>query len=312
MFAVIGCGYWGFNHIRVLHSRKLLKYVYDINSKLLGQYINSYDLEKKSFMQILKDEKVKVVIIATESDSHLKLIKKCMSFNKVILVEKPIVSKLTELLELKKLIKNYKNSIYVGHLMTCHNSIIYLKNNLNKLIKKYGKINSIETNRCNFGKIRKKENSLISFIPHDLSIISYILNSNQFKNKNNFYQYQRFKKNYDKGTLFFDIKNIKCICNYSWISLIKKRELTIYFEKAVLIFDDLKPIDEKIQIFKSNKDLIYSKREQISSIKIIAKKFSEPLNSQLDIILNNLKNKSEYDHRIDLNKSLKIYEFLLK
>lgn len=311
MFAVIGCGYWGSNHIRLLKSRSLLKYVYDINQKLQVEVSNLYNLQIKSLEEILLDNTIKFIVISTDSNSHYSLILKCLSKNKNVLVEKPLVTNISELISLKKILNSNKNKVYVGHLLTFHESVEYIQENLKLLIRKYGSIKSIETNRMNFGKIRKNESALISFIPHDLSIVSHILQSDKFSDRLNKFQYQKNIRDFDKGSLFYKLNGIDCVSNYSWISIQKKRELIIYFKKAILIFDDLMPIDEKIKIFSSKKDIIYSKKEDINSNEIFVQRKTEPLENQLNYIINNHSKKNKND-RISFKNTYKIYEFLLK
>lgn len=57
----------------------------------------------------------------------------------------------------------------VGHLLKYHPAFVALK----KLVMsgELGRVNYIYSNRLNFGKIRREENILWSFAPHDISMI---------------------------------------------------------------------------------------------------------------------------------------------
>ena len=57
----------------------------------------------------------------------------------------------------------------VGHLLWYHPAVLKLK----KLVEdgELGRIEYIYSNRLNLGKIRREENILWSFAPHDISVI---------------------------------------------------------------------------------------------------------------------------------------------
>ena len=62
----------------------------------------------------------------------------------------------------------------VGHILMYHPAMVKLK----ELITSgaLGKIYYIYSNRLNLGKVRKEENILWSFAPHDISIVTMLLN----------------------------------------------------------------------------------------------------------------------------------------
>lgn len=57
---------------------------------------------------------VDIIVIATPPNSHLDLIKKSIAANKHILIEKPAVGSLSELLEIQTLLKNYDKTVMVA------------------------------------------------------------------------------------------------------------------------------------------------------------------------------------------------------
>ena len=63
----------------------------------------------------------------------------------------------------------------VGHLLLFHPAIIKIKSMIDK--GDIGKIQYIYSNRLNLGKVRKNENVVWSFAPHDIALFQYFTDS---------------------------------------------------------------------------------------------------------------------------------------
>jgi UDP-2-acetamido-3-amino-2,3-dideoxy-glucuronate N-acetyltransferase len=70
-------------------------------------------------------------------------------------------------------IRQLKLDTTVGHILEYHSAILKLKELVDK--GELGKVNYIYSSRLNLGKIRKEENILWSFAPHDISVILFLL-----------------------------------------------------------------------------------------------------------------------------------------
>ena len=125
--AVIGSGYWGENHIRILSNLNILNTFYDKNVKNKLSIEKKYNIKSKSINSILKDNSIDCIFITTPSDTHIEILKLAIKYNKNIFVEKPLVTNINDLNEVRKLIKNYKKITMVGHLMIYHGAIIKIK-----------------------------------------------------------------------------------------------------------------------------------------------------------------------------------------
>jgi predicted dehydrogenase len=64
----------------------------------------------------------------------------------------------------------------VGHVMEYHPAIV----KLNELITRgvLGEVRYVYSNRVSLGKVRREENILFSFAPHDIAVINRLINSN--------------------------------------------------------------------------------------------------------------------------------------
>ena len=87
-----------------------------------------------------------------------------------VYVEKPLALAQKHAAELVALALEQKSILMVGHLLQYHNAFLKLK----EMVKsgELGRVNYIYSNRLNLGKIRREENALWSFAPHDISIFN--------------------------------------------------------------------------------------------------------------------------------------------
>ena len=119
--AIIGTGYWGsiiVNTLIKITKRKIV--IYDKlleNSLLLKKKFKNRILIAKNYNEILTNQKIKNIILATHPGVNYYLGKKILLSNKNLFVEKPIVTnpkKLSQLIKIaKKKQKNTDGRIYL-------------------------------------------------------------------------------------------------------------------------------------------------------------------------------------------------------
>jgi len=255
--ALIGAGYWGsiiFNTLTKISKKKI--YVYDKNlknSQLLYKRFPKKTKIANSYDEILDNEHIKNIILATHPDVNFFLGKKALENKKNLFVEKPIVNNKKKLSKLIITAKKNKRVLMGGY--------IYLFNSYIKKIKKIieskelGNIKYVETQRKNLGPIRNEVGSDVDLGSHDISILMYLF-KNKLKLEN------KIKRNIlkddisDITTLNVSIGNIKCEIISSWLNPTKERKLLIVGAKKMLVFDEMEN-NNKLKIF--NKYAIYPK-----------------------------------------------------
>ena len=175
--AIVGAGAWGKNHIRVFSElpNVRLKYVCDQDPSKLRSLQKTYPQTKmiEDFKPVLQDPEVRGVVIASSAISHYSLSKEVMLADKDVLVEKPMALNTKDAEEMLKIAEKGKRILMVGHLLIYHPVVDRLKEMVGS--GELGKIYYIYSQRVNLGIIRQDENALLSFAPHDLSVILYLL-----------------------------------------------------------------------------------------------------------------------------------------
>src|ERR1044071_6371460 len=169
--AVIGAGYWGVNHVRNFHQLGALATVCDSSQESLSRITSQYKgiRTELDFDRVLGDPGIRGLVIATPAETHCRLASAALEAGKDVLVEKPLTLDVNEGRRLVELARKCDRILMVGHLLEYHPAVIRLR----ALISSgaLGELRYIYSSRLNLGKVRREENILWSFAPHDIAII---------------------------------------------------------------------------------------------------------------------------------------------
>jgi UDP-2-acetamido-3-amino-2,3-dideoxy-glucuronate N-acetyltransferase len=173
--ALVGCGYWGKNLARNLHQLGALRIVCDTQARALAEVRAAYPGVRtaRAAAAAFRDPAVDAVAIAAPAVRHHTLARQALLAGKDVFVEKPLALTLREAEELVALARERRRILMVGHLLEYHPAIL----KLGELVDagELGEIHHVYSNRLNLGKVRREENILWSFAPHDISVILRLL-----------------------------------------------------------------------------------------------------------------------------------------
>ncbi len=244
--AVIGSGYWGKNLIRNYHQLGMLKLICDKNELVLSSFQKQYPgLETCiSLNQVLSDKDVDGVVIATPAETHFTLAREALLAGKHVYVEKPLVLHEEQGQELIALAQDRNRVLMVGHLLQYHPVFVKLKQVCAS--GELGRINYIYSHRLNLGKIRREENILWSFAPHDISMILALAGEepeNVFATGGNYLH----KKIADVTTTHMEFPSgIRAHIFVSWLHPFKEQKLVVVGDRKMAVFDDTLPWEDKL------------------------------------------------------------------
>lgn len=173
--AVVGCGYWGKNLVRNFSELGALHSLVDTDEQAVQKLIAQYGGEARSLKAALEHPDVGAVAIAAPAAAHYKLAKQALEAGKHVFVEKPMALALDDAADLCRLAERHGRVLMVGHLLQYHPAFMELE----KLVRngRLGRLQYIYSNRLNLGKIRREEDILWSFAPHDISMILSLVGS---------------------------------------------------------------------------------------------------------------------------------------
>jgi len=239
--AVVGAGYWGTNLVRNFHGIGSLAAVCDSNRDRLEGVSKSYPEIRTthSFQSIIKDSSIDAIAIATPAETHYQMAKQGLLAGKHVFVEKPIALHVREGMELNELAKTQQQVLMIGHLLHYHPGVIKLKQLVSE--GELGKIEYIYSNRLNLGKIRREENILWSFAPHDISVILSLTGEmpERVISEGANYLHKRVA-DVTLSNLSFP-SGIKAHIFVSWLHPYKEQRLVVVGDRKMALFDDVEP-----------------------------------------------------------------------
>jgi predicted dehydrogenase/acetyltransferase-like isoleucine patch superfamily enzyme len=247
--AVIGSGYWGKNLIRNHYELGSLKLICDTNETVLRSFETQYEGIETCLAanEVYSNKDVDGVVIATPAETHYTLAREALLADKHVYVEKPLVLDETEAQELIDISKQRGLTLMVGHLLQYHPIFVKLKElTLNGDL---GRINYIYSNRLNLGKIRREENILWSFAPHDISMILALAEEEpeSVLATGGYYLHSKIA---DVTTTHLEFKSgIQAHVHVSWLHPFKEQKLVVVGERKMAVFNDTKAWNEKLWLY---------------------------------------------------------------
>ena len=167
--AMVGCGYWGKNLVRNFASLGALGAVVDADRAVADRFAAECGVRGLSWDEVLADRSISAVSIAAPAALHATLARQALAAGKDVFVEKPLALDISEAEELCRMAEAGNRVLMVGHLLQYHSAFVKLKELIGA--GELGRLQYIYSNRVNLGKIRREENILWSFAPHDISMI---------------------------------------------------------------------------------------------------------------------------------------------
>jgi predicted dehydrogenase len=178
--AVVGCGYWGKNLVRNFAQLGALQIVCEraaIGRKVAAEIAPR--AEVVADVDEMLRSPVQGVVIATPAETHYQLAVKALEAGKDVLCEKPLALTCERGAELVRLAERRGRLLMVGHVLEYHPGVVQML----ELVRsgELGRVRYICSNRLSLGKVRREENILWSFAPHDVAIILRMMDSMPFQ-----------------------------------------------------------------------------------------------------------------------------------
>lgn len=247
--AVIGAGYWGRNLVRNFADLGALTAVCDTDRGVLADTAGRYPGVRSvvAYSDILTDPGVAGVVIATPAATHAPLVREALLAGKDVYVEKPLALSEREAAELTRIARERSRILMVGHLLWYHPGVVRLK----ELIAEgeLGRIQYIYSNRLNMGKLRREENVLWSFAPHDVSVILGLVGEmpERVQAQGGNYLHQRIA---DTTVSLLDFASgVRAHIFVSWLHPFKEQRLVVVGDRQMAVFDDTASWPEKLRLY---------------------------------------------------------------
>jgi UDP-2-acetamido-3-amino-2,3-dideoxy-glucuronate N-acetyltransferase len=245
---VAGCGNWGKNLIRTFSSLECLAGLYDPNVDCARALSSKYPAAKvfSDWQSVLNDPHITAVAIASPAENHFELTMAALQAGKHVFVEKPLALEWEDGAEMVDAARKRGRTLMVGHLLHYHPAVVRLKQLINQGV--LGRIEYIYSNRLSMGKIRREENALWSFAPHDISVILALVGQMPVQVTATGGAYlQPNIADVTVSNLLFD-RGTRAHIFVSWLHPYKEQRLVVIGSKQMAVFEDTLP-DRKLMLF---------------------------------------------------------------
>jgi len=246
--ACIGAGYWGKNLVRNFNDLGALSRVCEVDPERRAHLAAAYPTATftDTVDHVLADPEIAGVAIATPAETHGELVRRALLAGKDVFVEKPLCLFVEEGQRLVALAAEKGRVLMVGHLLWYHPAVLKLKELTDA--GELGRIQYIYSNRLNLGKIRREENILWSFAPHDISVILALVGEmpDAVDAHGGNYLHDRIA-DVTVSTLSFP-SGVKAHVFVSWLHPFKEQKLIVVGDRQMAVFDDVER-DHKLQLY---------------------------------------------------------------
>jgi len=248
--AVAGAGRWGRNLVRNFYSLPdcELRWVVEPDPDRRAQMESLFPgiRTAESLSAALEDPEVEAVVVSAPARLHRDLGQAALRAGKHVYVEKPLALTAADAEELLRESERAERLLMTGHLLLYHPAVLKLK----ELIRSgdLGEVYYLYSQRVNLGVIRKDENALWSFAPHDLSVMLFLLEEEPVSVSARGAAYiQPGIEDVAFVNLRFSGGRMGQV-QLSWLDPHKLRKFTVVGAKKMAVFDDMEP-QEKVRIY---------------------------------------------------------------
>ncbi|RUM95563.1 Gfo/Idh/MocA family oxidoreductase [Pseudaminobacter arsenicus] len=245
--AVLGCGYWGSNHIRTLKALGALHAVSDANRARAEGFASEQDCLAIDPEELFSRDDVDAIVMALPPQFHSETAIKAVEAGKDVLVEKPVALTVADAERAVAAAEANKRIFMVGHVLRFHPAFEKLKALIDS--GELGEVKYVHAHRLGLGKFHTENDALWDLAPHDLSMILAITGSAPVEvrgegaaildHMSDFALVHMRFANGLRGHLFA-----------SRLNPYRERRLTVVGTRAMAVFDDVEPWERKLAVYR--------------------------------------------------------------
>jgi predicted dehydrogenase len=246
---VVGLNYWGPNLVRNFNDLAELTWLCDLDEEQLHSIAARYPNAQATtnFADLLADDTLDAVVIATPVPTHYALAKQALEAGKHVFVEKPPAMRAVEMDELVALAVEHDRVLMPGHLLLYHPGVLKVKELIDS--GDLGDVLCVYGNRVNLGIVRSNENALWSLGVHDLSVILHFLDEDP-----------ELATAQGSASIHPGVEDVVfCFLRFpsgkiahmhlSWLDPHKMRKMTVVGREKMVVFDDMEP-ERKVTVYE--------------------------------------------------------------
>jgi predicted dehydrogenase len=245
--AVLGCGYWGSNHIRTLKALGALHAVSDANRARAEGFASEQDCLAIEPDQLFVRDDIDAIVMALPPQFHADLAVRAVESGKDVREEKPIALTVPDAERAVQAAKDNGRVFMVGHVLRFHPAFETLKGLIDK--GELGEVRYIHSHRLGLGKFHTENDALWDLAPHDLSMILAITGTEPIEVRgegaallDNLSDFAHLHMRFPNG--------LRSHLFTSRLNPYRERRLTVVGTKAMAVFDDVEPWERKLAVYR--------------------------------------------------------------
>ena len=248
--ALVGLGYWGPNlarNLAILDDAELVA-LCDANEERLRRIGRQYPSARlvPSFEDVLADDAIDAVVVATPVDTHFDLCRAALAAGKHVMVEKPLATSSAECETLIELAAAQGRTLMVGHVFVYNAAVNKVKEYIDA--GEIGEVYYVYSQRLNLGQVRHDVNAMWNFAPHDLSIMCHWFGTEPTNLTARGHSYIQPGI---EDVVFLSMEfpeGILASVHISWLDPLKVRRMTIVGSEKMVVYDDVSA-DAKVTVY---------------------------------------------------------------
>lgn len=243
---VVGCGYWGSNHARTLHGLGALAAVGDRHAERAAKLAEQHGVKTLSLEEMIADPAIDGIVLALPPHHHAEAAIQIVEGGKHVLVEKPIALSVSDARRVVDAAARAGVVAMTGHVLRFHPAFEKLMQLIGD--EALGDIRYIHSHRVGLGKFHAENDALWDIAPHDLSLILAITGErpDQVHGEgsallNRLSDFAHLHLQFPGG--------IRGHVFTSRLNPYRERRLTVIGSKAMAVFDDMAPWNQKLALY---------------------------------------------------------------
>ena len=245
--AVLGCGHWGKNLARNFAELGALKAVVDPDPERAARHADMHSVAAMTTEEAL-DSDVDGIVIAAPAELHAELALQALASGKHVYVEKPLALTVDDGERIHAAARKADRVLMVGHLLQYHPVFVRLR----EMVRAgdLGKLRYAYSHRLSTGKFRVEEDAFWSLAPHDVSMVLSLFGEAPSEVRTSGLDFvtpgiadeSRLDMVFPGGG--------RAHVFASWLHPFKEQRLVVVGEDAMAVFDDVRPWEEKLAIYR--------------------------------------------------------------
>lgn len=245
--AVLGCGYWGSNHIRTLTSLGALHAVSDSNPARAEGFAIEQDCLAIAPDELFDRDDVDAIVMALPPQFHAEMAIRAVEAGKDVLVEKPIALTVADAERAVAAARANGRVFMVGHVLRFHPAFETLKELIDR--GDLGEIKYIHSHRLGLGKFHTENDALWDLAPHDLSMILAITGAFPVEVRGEGAALLDHLSDFAHLHMRFP-NGLRSHLFTSRLNPYRERRLTVVGTKSMAVFDDVEPWERKLAVYR--------------------------------------------------------------